>query len=133
VRKWFHWICPDPKRQIANFCKDRSRQPEEQFLAACGLPSDDREAAQVALAVRRAVAKTGSIDPLFIRAEDVYPDQLSLLPLWDSMDWCFFTMALEEELGTRLSDQGEVLVAQRVSVKQMVADVQRILRGRNTA
>src|SRR5947209_2219558 len=111
-------------RKVAAFCEGRSGQPDDEFIAGCGLPPEP-EAARVALAVRRAVAVIGSVDPRFIRADDVYPDQLGVLPLWDSMDWMAFTWELEKQLGTRLRlvDQGMQLAANRVSVQQMAANV----------
>src|SRR5206468_3996789 len=91
-------------RKVALFCEGRSPEPDERFVAECGPPTD-AEAARVAVAVRRAVANIGSVDPAFIRAADLYPDQLGVLPLWDSMDWLAFFMELEKELGTRISEQ----------------------------
>ena len=130
VRKWLQWLCPNHWQQVADFCRGRSRQPDQQFLDECGLPPDDPEAARIALAVRRAVAQIGLIDSQFIRADDVYPDQLGALPLWDSMDWAAFTWALEDQLGQRFVEPGEVIAGDRVSVKQMAADVYRILNSR---
>jgi hypothetical protein len=117
--------------KVAEFRKGRTRQADEQFVADCGLPAE-AEAARVALAVRRAVASVGLIDPQFIRADDVYPDQLGVLPLWDSMDWAAFTMELERELGTAISDRGtgEIFIASRVSVKEMVEGVYRLMVAR---
>jgi hypothetical protein len=135
---WFRWVFRTAlkkgvalyeawsQRQVAAFCKDRSRQSDDQFLEACELPPDP-EAARVALAVRRAVANIGKVDPEFICADDEYPDQLGLLPVWDSMDWTAFTIELENQLGTRLCDDGMHLAGMRVSVKQMAADIYRLL------
>jgi hypothetical protein len=117
------------ERKVAAFCEGRSRQPDDQFVAECGLPNDP-EAARVALGVRRAVANIGRVEREFIRADDLYPDTLGVLPLWDSMDWAAFTFELEDQLGTRLTDGGMILAAERVSVKQMAADVYRLLGGR---
>ncbi|HEV3256797.1 MAG TPA: hypothetical protein VG013_07965, partial [Gemmataceae bacterium] len=49
-------------QQVAAFRKGRSRQPDVQFVQECGLPPEP-EAARVARAVRRAVAKIGAVDP----------------------------------------------------------------------
>jgi hypothetical protein len=129
---WFGRVFWSADRKIATFCEGRSKQSDDEFLAACGLPSDP-EAARVALAVRRAVAAIGSVDPQFIRAEDAYPDQLGVLPLWDSMDWFAFTLELEEQLGQRLPDPEKVLVAVHVSIKQMAADVYRLINKQTAA
>ncbi len=61
---------------------------------------DDPEAVRIALAVRRAVAGVGLIDPSFIRASDRFPEELGVLPLWDSMDWMSLILELERELET---------------------------------
>jgi hypothetical protein len=112
--------------KVDDFRKGRTRQPDHEFLADCGV-EPGTEMARTALAVRRAVAGIGLVDPLFVRAVDCYPGTLELLPLWDSMDWAAFTMELEEELGQRLPDPEKILVARQVSVQQMAADVYRII------
>jgi acyl carrier protein len=119
-------------QKIALFCKGRSKQPDDQFIAECGLPPGP-EAARIAMAVRRAVADIGSIDPEFILAADAYPDQLGVLPLWDSMDWLAFIWALEKQLGTRLSEEeasAQIINLERVSVKEWAAAVYQILTRR---
>jgi acyl carrier protein len=117
--------------KIAFFCEGRSKQPDEDFIAACALPSDP-EAARVAVAVRRAVAEVGSIDPEWIRAEDVYPDQLGVLPLWDSMDWLSLFLALERELKTKISNEeaDQLLDPRGFSVREMAAAVYRMIKSR---
>jgi acyl carrier protein len=127
-------------QKVAAFCEGRSRQADEEFTADCGLPAEPL-AARVAVAVRRAVANIGSVDPLFIRAADLYPDQLGVLPLWDSMDWLAYLMELEKELGTRFSEEelwssGEEPKRSRrevsISVREMAASTYRIMKQRET-
>jgi hypothetical protein len=118
--------------KVDDFRKGRTRQPDDEFLADCGVEAGT-EMARIALAVRRAVAGIGLVDPLFVRAVDCYPGTLELLPLWDSMDWAAFTTELEEELGQRLPDPEKILVASQVSVKQMAADVYRIIHSQGGA
>ncbi len=86
--------------KVAEFCEGRTRLPDEDFLSACG-GAVETEAARVALAVRRAVAAVGLVDPLFVLPDDSYPGELELLPLWDSMDWLSLHLELERELGTK--------------------------------
>lgn len=128
------------ERKVAAFCEGRSEQADGDFLTACALPPDP-EAARVALAVRRAVAAFGSVDPHFIRAEDAYPDPLNQLPQWDewgdSLDWHAFLIELEEQLGERLPISEDMLVISDVpadqppiSVERMAAGVYRIVKGR---
>jgi hypothetical protein len=119
-------------RKVAAFGEGGSEQSDDEFLAACGLPPD-LEAARAALAVPRAVAAIGSVDTEFIRAEDAYPDQLGVLPLWDSIDWFAFTWELEERLGQRLPDPAKHPIAIHVSVKQMAADVYRLSNKQTAA
>jgi hypothetical protein len=87
--------------KVAVFCRGRTRQPDDEFLADCGIEPVG-EAPRVALAVRRAVAWIGVVEPLFVRASDSYPGTLELLPLWDSMDWLLLQLRIEEELGQKV-------------------------------
>src|SRR5262249_61076713 len=94
------------------------------------------EATHAALAVRRAVANLGSVDPGFIRAEDVYPDQLGVLPFWDSIDWLAFLFELEEQLGTKISTKEmemSSIIPDRVAVREWAAGVYRMLAARGPA
>jgi acyl carrier protein len=104
IFRLFRRVFRSAEQKVAFFCKDRAPQSDEQFLTECGLPSEP-EADRVALAVRRAMAKLGSIDPTFIRADDVYPDQLAMLPFWDSVDMMGYIWELEEQLGTRFTQE----------------------------
>ena len=135
--KWLRRaVCGIPEEQIAKFCAGRSTQSDEQFLLASGLPPD-AETARVAIAVRRAVANIGAVDPQFVRPDDAYPDQLAVLPLWDSMDWFAFRMELEEQLGDRFSHEEFKRLfdgsGASISVKEMVDGVQRVLANRRNA
>jgi len=100
--RFLRMIFRSAEQKVALFCKDREPQSDEQFLAECGLPADP-EAARIALAVRRAVANIGSVDSQFIRADDLYPDQLGMLPFWDSIDMMAYIWELEKQLGTRFT------------------------------
>ena len=133
VFEWFQQVFRTPGQKVAAFCRGRSRQPDNQFIANCGLPPEP-EAARVAIAVRRAVGRVGSVDPEFIYADDAYPDQLGVLPLWDSMSWVEFFLALEVELGLRISEREaeQFIDPQRVSVREMVIGVYRTVTGRRT-
>jgi hypothetical protein len=92
--KTAHW-------KVDDFRRGRTRQPDHEFLADCGL-EPGTEAARIALAVRRAVAGIGLVDPLFVLASDSYPGTLELLPLWDSIDWFALQLEIEEELGQKV-------------------------------
>ncbi len=98
-------------RKIEEFCEGRSHQPDDDFIIDCDLP-DDPDAIRVALAVRRAVGRVGYIDPTYIRADDRYPEELLVLPRWDSLDVLDFFFTLEDELDTKLSN----LEAQKIKV-----------------
>jgi len=79
----------------------------------------------VALAVRRVVAKLGKVDPALIRATfpslattrrtklgkvdpaliraaDRWPDDLGILPFWDSIDFLHFVLSMELELKCKI-------------------------------
>src|SRR3981081_4388208 len=87
--------------KVYDFCEGRTRQANEEFLADCGI-EPGAEAARIALAVRRAVAGIGLVDPLYVRVADSYPGALELLPLWDSMDWAALQFEIERELGQKV-------------------------------
>jgi hypothetical protein len=131
--EWFRRLIRLPWQKVALFCKGRARQSDEQFVADCSLPPG-LDAARIAGAVRRAVAVVGTVDPEFIRADDTYPGTLDVLPLWDSMSWYEFVLALEDELGTRI-DPGAVHFPdpERVSVREMAAAVYHSLSGGGAA
>ena len=102
IFRFLRMIFRSSEQKVAFFCKDREPQSDDQFLAECGLPADP-EATRATLAVRHAVANLGLVPPEFIRADDVYPDQLGMLPFWDSIDMMAYIWELEEQLGTRFT------------------------------
>ena len=114
--------------KVDDFREGRTRQSDNDFLADCGL-TPGTEAAKVALAVRRAVAGVGLIDPLFIRSEDSYPGTLEVLPLWDSMDWLAFVLEVERELGQSFPYGSSELASKSgpVTVRDLVARVRELL------
>src|SRR5688572_23201458 len=98
LRLFRHWTT-----RVAEFTHGRAPQPDAAFVADCHLPALP-EAERVALIVRAVVAEEGSVDPQFIFANDRYPEDLEILPSWDSPDWLDFIMRLEEKLSIRISD-----------------------------
>ena len=114
--------------KVARFKKGRARQSDDDFLRDLGV-GDDAEAREVALAVRRAVASVGVVDPLYIRADDRERDELSALPLWDSMDWVELLMELEDELGLSIPDnEAEQIKVSDFSVRSCVRDTLGVVR-----
>ena len=85
------------RTKVDDFRKDRKRQSDDDFLNACRI-QDEKERI-IAVAVRRAIANVGMIDSQFIYADDRWPEEIGILPLWDSMDSLEFIMELERELG----------------------------------
>ena len=134
---WVGRLLLTDEQRAAAFCQSRSRQSDDEFASACLLPADP-EARRVAIAVRRAIARIGKVDPEFIRADDLYPDQLGALPLWDSMDWLAYFMELEHELGLIITDKQAVAffepdISSGISVREMVGRVRAILTGSRPA
>jgi hypothetical protein len=133
--RWLHWLFPTDAEKVATFCAGRSELSDEEFVAACDLPSD-AETVRIALAVRRAVAAIGSVDPRFIQPDDAYPKPLIMLPFWDSIDWLAFVMELEKELETRFTmydlDREDVFGPFPLSVRQMVIGIRRLLEERRS-
>lgn len=93
--KWRWWRTAEEK--AAEFASDRMSEDDATFISNCGLP-DTLLASRVALAVRRSVANYGMIESEFIRADDLYPDQLIELSGWDSIDFVGWVLELEKEL-----------------------------------
>jgi hypothetical protein len=80
--EWLRRLFRKPEDKVAAFCRDREPQRDEEYVSSCvsgGAPDLSR----VAIAVRRTVARVGRVEPEFIKADDVYPDQLETLPTWD--------------------------------------------------
>ena len=93
------WPCT--RWKVERFCEGRIPQSDDDFLRDCEI-APNTEAARIAVAARRAVAETGSVDPLFIRADDNAPGgTLDVLPVWDSMDFLTLIFALEKHLDQR--------------------------------
>jgi acyl carrier protein len=86
------------------FIATRQPQSDEAFVASCNLPPT-AYARKVALAVRNSVASYGMVDTQFIRADDSYPKELSLLSGWDSIDFVGWILELERELGMIVPDK----------------------------
>jgi hypothetical protein len=129
--RWLRRFCPTPEQQVAEFCKHRNRESDSEFVSNC-CPAAQADAARVAIAVRRAIARLGQVHPEFIRHDDNYPAQLGKLPMWDSIEWLQFFLELEDELGVRISDGQmrsffEPDSNAGMSVSKMVSRVRRIL------
>ena len=119
--KW-RWL-RTAEEMAADFAATRSPVDDECFVSACGLP-DTQLARQVALAVRNSVAQYGMIDPKFILADDVYPDQLVNLSGWDSPDIVDWIMELEKELSCTLTDDEWLqLVGDLFAIRDLVQNL----------
>lgn len=123
VFKPAHW-------KVNDFRQGRTRQPDREFLADCGV-EPGTEAARIALAVRRAVAGIGLVDPLFVRVADSYPGTLELLPLWDSMDWLALQLEIRRELGQPVPWLSDEIVPKSgpLTVSGMIVSVRDLLAG----
>jgi hypothetical protein len=106
------------ERKLEKFCIGRQPQTDSEFIKHCSLPEGTKEAA-IALAVRRAVAKTGrfwseGISSDYIVVSDNYPGTLEALPVWESMDWVEFLMQLEDAIPDHLSEsECEMIIGQQ--------------------
>jgi acyl carrier protein len=116
LRLFQHWTT-----RVAEFTKGRTPQSDDVFVAECGLP-DDPEARRVAIGVRQVFAEEGSVNPQFIFATDRYPEDLEILPSWDSLDTVDLLMRVEEKLNIRIPDSdAERLFQLRFTVREFVA------------
>jgi hypothetical protein len=95
-RHFRHWT-----KKVADFTRSRPPQSDDDFLRACNLPPHPH-AAHIALTVRRVFAEEGSVDPAYIHATDRYPEDLSILPSWDSIDLLDILFRLERDLHRKL-------------------------------
>ncbi len=119
-------------QKVSDFCEGRTRQSDDEFFIDCNLP-EDKDAVRVALAVRRSVARVGLIDPLYIRADDRYPEELSALPLWDSMDWLELLLCLDDELKTTIPDKdAQQIKTAGFSVRRFTHDVLEVVKRLRT-
>ncbi len=111
-------------QKVDGFCEGRRRQSDADFVRECGMEANE-EGARVAVAVRRAAARVGLVDSAFVHAADRYPDDLGVLPLWDSMDWIELIMRLEGELQIEIPDRvAERLVDVRgFTIRELVEGV----------
>lgn len=118
----------DPHSKVQRFRKGRARQTDEDFLACCGVTTDTER--KIALAVRRAVANVGLVDSQYISHDARWPDDLGVLPVWDSMDAMGYVVALEEELGIEIpyDDACSLFNYQSVSVLDLVHSASRGLK-----
>ena len=118
LRLFRHWTT-----RVAEFTQGRTPQPDAAFVADCQLPAVP-DAERVALIVREIIAEEGSVDPHFIFASDRYPEDLEILPSWDSPDWLDFIMRLEKKLDIRISDRdADRLYVERWTVREFVQRV----------
>lgn len=90
------------RAMVASFIESNNPQSDDEFLSNCGLPRDLRTI-QVALAVRRAIARFGRVPSLYVRAEHRFCD-LEALPNWSKRIDAYFDSArfcrlLEIEVG----------------------------------
>jgi acyl carrier protein len=95
-RHFRHWT-----KKVAEFTAGRTPQSDEVFLVGCELPTDP-DATRCALAVRKVFAEEGSVDSTFIFATDRFPEDLGILPFWDSIDRIDVALHLEKELGVKI-------------------------------
>ncbi|MEX2214593.1 MAG: hypothetical protein WD768_10720 [Phycisphaeraceae bacterium] len=114
--------------KVDDFCRTRVPQADADFLRELDAQAN-AERSHIGLAVRRAVAKAGQVDPRYIRADDRESVELAILPLWDSMDWVRLVMNIEDELGISIPTHEAMTIRVRdFSVRSCVEDVSAIVR-----
>lgn len=121
LRHFRHWTT-----KVAEFTAGRTPQPDDEFLAACSLPPGDKSV-RMALAVRKVFGEEGSVDPRFILASDRFPEDLSILPFWDSIDLLDLVFKLEQELHIKITMN--TLPYPRFTVREFVHGLLRSVRG----
>jgi acyl carrier protein len=103
-------------RDKREFLASRTVQEEADFLANCGLPEESVEAA---LAVRKAIATLGGVDPGYVHALDSFARDLSHFDFWGSLDSVAVVLELEHALRVHISDEQ----AQRMPDPELVDDL----------
>lgn len=89
------------RSRAAEFRARTESQPDDDFVRGCGFEPGS-EGADRALAIRRAIARCGSVKPEFIRHDHRWPADLGRLNFWDSLDHLGFFLECERELGLRV-------------------------------
>lgn len=92
-----------------NFLDINPSQSESDFLATCFLEFSSSKQEEVAIAIRRAIAKLGNIESEFIRAEVSFED-LDLLPFWNlcgdaGFNSTIFIEAIQSELHVHFTEE----------------------------
>ena len=128
LRPFKHWTI-----RVAEFTQGRTPRSDDAFLADCGLP-DDPDARRIALVVREIFAEEGSVDPKFIYAADRYPEDLEILPSWDSLDHLALIMRIEKKSDIRIPDRDVGNLCQpRFTVGEFIAVLVASCHRRRTA
>lgn len=111
LKHFRHWT-----KKVADFTRGRASQADGAFIADCDLPRN-ADAERIALVVRRLFAEEGSVDPQFIYASDRYPEDLGILPSWDSIDMLDIVFRLEKQLNLKI---GRGALPMRFTVREFV-------------
>lgn len=88
--------CRKNRQAVARW-RGRPTMADRDFLRRCDIPDESRKA-DVALAVRRAIAGLGTVPAESIRPEDSILRDLADLPFWDRLDWLVFVLEVERHL-----------------------------------
>jgi len=126
------WLYKSSAHRVAEYRLTHAPQESDDFVRACNLPAHS-QASAIALAVRDAIAELGAIDPVYIRADDSFDDDLATLPFWGSLDTVGVVLALEQHLSIRISDDDAQCVrhpefSRGMAVADFVRDVFKAVR-----
>ena len=103
IKRFLQSLFFDSYSKVRQFTTGRIRETDDQFLDSCEIKDDVHK--RIAIASRRAIANVGLVDSQFIHQEDKWPEDLGVLPTWDSMDSVCLVMELEEELEVDISEE----------------------------
>jgi hypothetical protein len=83
---------------MERFKAGRHPQSDAEFVARCGFEQGSTKAA-LAVVVRRVIGDCGSVDSVYIRDGDRWPENLGRLDFWDSIDFLHFVFSVERAIG----------------------------------
>jgi len=104
--------------------KDRTPEPDKEFIARCQLPAHPR-APEIALVIRRAISTHGHLNVETIHALDRIPEDLGDIFIRESLTVVEFIMILEEDLDVSIPNTpvSDLLGRETVTVKEIVATI----------
>jgi acyl carrier protein len=100
------WIEHGQRRKAGKYALNyaRPRESSEEFVAGCRKKGADCPE-EVALGIRRVIARLGMIDESLIGSADTFDHDLVHVPFWDSLDAIGIVLEMEQVFEIEISDR----------------------------